>query len=236
MKNFIFILLIVTCMVEVGYSKDAYAKKVDSQKVAIVKAQIQIDNGDFIVAIAYLAEATQQHPNADMLFSLYGQALYENKEIIKAEIQFRQALSLNPLNTVAKSYIEVIRATTTATISENTTLFKAISFDIVGDLIVLALAFLCASILRRYIITLNAWRFSRKSKNSFIQGDYDDFSDLLEIQIANNAMKPLRNSVVFMLENKQPDEAINILSLYVNTENNFQILKRMILQNVERNN
>ncbi|MBL4940231.1 MAG: hypothetical protein JKY81_01060 [Colwellia sp.] len=235
MKNFISILLVVICTTSFSHSVEVLAAKIDSQKVAIVRAQIQIDNGEFIDAISYLAQATKQYPNTDVLFSLYGQALYENKQIIKAENKFRQALRINPLNTVAKSYIEVIRATNTASVSENTTQFKEISFDKIGDLVAMALAFLFASVLNRYLIKFSGWRFSRKSKLLFRQGDYDDFTDLLEIQIAHNALRPLRNSINFMLQHKNTEEAIHILSLYVNTEDNFQILKRMILQDVKKN-
>lgn len=232
MRSFIFILLSITFFF---HNISAIAQKIDSQKVSIVKAQIKIDNGEFSEAIIYLSKATEEHPTADVLFALYGQALYENKQIVKAEEQFRQALRINPLNTVAKNYVEVIRATNTATVSENSIQFKAISFDKIGDLIAMALAFLLASILNRYLIKFSDWRFIRKSKILFIQGHYDDFTDLLEIQIGNNALKPLRNSITFMLQHKESDEAINILSLYVNTEDNFQILKRMILQDVKKN-
>jgi len=206
----------------------------DSKKVAIVKAQMQVEAGEFKAAIKYLAKVTQSYPNVDVLFALYGQALYEHKDITNAEIQFRKALTINPLNAVAKSYIELIRATNNATVSEKAQQFEEISFDKIGDLVAMALAFLVASILNRYLLRFSAWRFSRKSKTLFIQGHYDDFTDLLEIQIANSALKPLRQSVNFMLQHKDPEEAIEILELYVNTEDNFQVLKRMILQDVKR--
>ncbi|PCI62797.1 MAG: hypothetical protein COB35_02550 [Gammaproteobacteria bacterium] len=206
----------------------------DSKKVAIVKAQMQVEAGEFTSAIKYLAKATAEHPNVDVLFALYGQALYEHKDISLAEVQFRQALKINPLNTVAKSYIELIRATQDATTSEKSKQFTDISFDKIGDLIAMALAFLVASIINRYLITLSAWRYSWKSKMLFLKGDFDDFTDLLEIQIANNSLKSLRHSLNFMLQHKSPEEVIEILELYVNTEDNFKILKRMIIQDAKR--
>lgn len=204
-----------------------------SKRVAIVKAQMQIEAGEYQAAIDFLTQATQEHPS-DVLYALYGQALYENKQIAEAEVKFRFALKINPLNNVARTYIERIRATNNAAVSEQTQLLEAISFDKIADLITMAFAFLLASVLNRYLIQLSQWRFSRKSKSLFIKGEYDDFTDLLEIQIANNTLKMLSRSLNFMLQHKSPDEAIEMLELYVNTEENLQILKRMILQNVKR--
>lgn len=207
----------------------------DSLKVAIVKAQINVEAGEFKKAETYLAKATMHYPKNDVLFALYGQALYESKQFKDAELKFRQALQINPLNSVAKSYIEVIRATNSATISENAKQFEEISFDKLGDLVAMAFAFLLASVMNRYLMRFTEWRFERKSKTLFLKGDYDDFADLLELQISNNSLKPLRHSLNFMLQHKSTDEAINILDLYVNTEDNFHVLKRMIQQDDKKN-
>ena len=69
-----------------------------SPKVAIVEAQILIESGEYEEAIRYLENATVQYPGNDMLLSLYGDALYENKQIAEAEVAFRRALEINPLN------------------------------------------------------------------------------------------------------------------------------------------
>jgi len=207
----------------------------DSLKVAIVKAQISVEAGEFKQAEKYLEQATLHYPDNDVLFALHGQALYESKQFSEAELQFRQALQINPLNSVAKSYIEVIRATNSATISEQAKQFEEISFDKLGDLIAMAFAFLLASVMNRYLMRFTEWRFERKSKTLFLKGDYDDFADLLELQISNNSLKPLRHSLNFMLQHKSTDEAINILDLYVNTEDNFHVLKRMIQQDAKKN-
>ncbi|SFB98675.1 tetratricopeptide repeat protein [Pseudoalteromonas denitrificans] len=208
----------------------------DSVKVAIVKAQINVEAGEFDKAKDYLAKATLEYPNNDVLFALYGQALYESKQFKEAELKFRYALQINPLNSVAKSYIEVIRETNTATISEKAKQFEDISFDKIGDLIAMAFAFLLASIMNTYLIRFSEWRFEKKSKSLFLKGDYDDFADLLELQIGSNSLKPLRHSLSFMLLHKSSEEALNILELYVNTDENFQVLKRMIKQDVKKSN
>ena len=81
-----------------------------SPKVAVVEAQILIDSGEYEEAIEYLETAIQWHPNNDMLLSLYGDALYENRQILEAEVAFRRALEINPLNALAARRIEVIRS------------------------------------------------------------------------------------------------------------------------------
>jgi len=216
------------------YSFNSFA--IDSLKVAIVKAQISVEAGEFKNAEEYLADVTLHYSDNDVLFALYGQALYESKQFKDAELKFRRALQINPLNSVAKSYIEVIRATNSATISEQAKQFEEISFDKLGDLVAMAFAFLLASVMNRYLMRFTEWRFERKSKTLFLKGDYDDFADLLELQISNNSLKPLRHSLNFMLQHKTTEEAVNILDLYVNTEDNFHVLKRMIQQDAKKNN
>jgi len=228
MKLFLYLVITLFC---INFKVFAF----DSLKVAIVKAQISVEAGEFKKAEKYLEQATLHYPDSDLLLVLYGQALYESNQFKAAELKFRLALQINPLNTQAKILIQEIRAINSAAISENAKQFEEISFDKLGDLIAMALAFLLASVMNRYLIRFTEWRFERKSKTLFLKGDYDDFADLLELQISNNSLKPLRHSLNFMLQHKSTDEAVNILDLYVNTEDNFHVLKRMIQQDAKKN-
>ena len=59
-------------------------------------------------------------------------------------------------------------------------------------------------------------------------GQYEGFADVLESQLVANDLRPLRESLSFMLENKSLEESTEILSLYVNSEQNLNTLLRMI--------
>ena len=75
----------------------AMAQELASPKVAIVEAQILIDKGEIVNAIELLKNANQQFPGNDILLILYGDALYENKQMALAEQAYMQALEINPL-------------------------------------------------------------------------------------------------------------------------------------------
>ena len=73
-----------------------------------------------------------------------------------------------------------------------------------------------------------------RSKRLFVVGQYDDFTDVLEIQLGENNLYPLRRSLDFMLAHKSPEESADILSRYVNREDNLNTLIRMIKLNEHR--
>ena len=196
--------------------------------MVIVKAQQMIESGQLQEAIDYLQGATLVHSNNDLILALYGQALYENKQIAEAEKYFMAALKVNPLNTVAKSYIEVIRETSAASISEELQQLQEVTWDKIGDLAVLAFAFMLGGTLNNLITKLSNWRFSRKSRRLFLQGYFEDFADVLEIQLATNELRPLRHSLIFMLKHKSVAESIGILEQHVNSTANLETLTRMI--------
>lgn len=205
----------------------------DKPRVVIVTAQQLIENGEFDQAKTYLIEALDNYPDNSVILALYGQALYENKEIEEAELQFMDALRIDPLNSLAKDYVEVIRATSSASVSEQTQLIEEVAWDKLGDLIVTACAFMLGSMLSSYVRQFSSWRFSVKSRRLFLKGDYNDFADLLEIQLTTNELKPLRQSLRFMLDHKSLEQVIEILNTHVNSEDNLRTFERMIRLNHE---
>jgi tetratricopeptide (TPR) repeat protein len=99
-----------------------------------VQAQRIIDEGEFQQAIEYIEQYLPQYPDSDPLLALYGEALYENKQISEAEEVFRRALEINPLNALAARRIEVIRAINDASVSEQAQQLEEITLDKVFDL------------------------------------------------------------------------------------------------------
>ena len=199
-----------------------------SPKVAIVEAQILIESGEYEEAIRYLENATVQYPGNDMLLSLYGDALYENKQIAEAEVAFRRALEINPLNALAARRIEVIRSIYDASVSEQAQQLEELTLDKLFDLIAMAMAFALGTVMSKYLRKFSDWNFMRRSRKLFLKGDYDDFVDLLEIQLSTNELKPLRRSIHFMQEQMSQDEIMTLLNRYVNTEDNLHTLTRMV--------
>ena len=210
----------------VGFQSPSIAQ--ERPRIIIVKAQQMIESGRLEEAIIYLEKARLAHANNDLILALYGQALYENKQISQAEMYFMAALKVNPLNTVAKSYIEVIRETSAASISEDLQQLEEVTWDKVGDLVVIAFAFMLGGTLNNLIKRISNSRFSLKSRRLFLKGYYEDFADVLEIQLSTNELRPLRHSLNFMLKHKSMDESIKILEHHVNSNSNLETLVRMI--------
>ncbi len=204
------------------------AQSAPSSKVAIVEAQLLLDSGEYSEAISYLESAIIDHPNNDILLSLYGDALYENKQIAEAEVAFRKALEINPLNALAARRIEVIRSISDASVSEKAQQLEELTLDKLFDLFAMALAFSLGTLMSRYIKKFGDWNFSRRSRRLFLNNDYDDFVDMLEIQLSTNELKPLRHSVEFMLQHMTVDEILTMLNRYVNTEEHLHTLTRMV--------
>lgn len=202
--------------------------EIPSAKVAFVEAQIMIDSGEHVAALAYLQKALKVYPNDDSLYVLYGDALFENKQITEAEEALRKALDINPLNNVATAKIALIREISNAAVSEKAQLYEELTLDKLFDLVAMALAFALGTLLSRYIRNISDWNFTLRSRKLFLKGDYDDFVDLLEIQISTNQLRPLRKSIDFMLSHMSTAESLTILNQYVNTEDNLNTLTRMV--------
>ena len=213
-------------------SRDERALK--SPRAAIVYGENLVEGGDFDEAIAFMDRATARYPTDDRLLTLYGQALYESRQIKEAEDVFMRAMRLNPLNTVAKNYVDVIRGIKVARDSEQAQMFESVAWDKAGDVIVLAMGFFLGSMLSGAVRSFNERRVLSRSKRLFLIGQYNDFADNLEMQLGDNNLRPLRRSLAFMLEHKSLDDSIDILNRYVNTEDNLHTLTRMIRMNEKR--
>jgi len=209
----------------------AQAKQVTTKTRAIVYSQQLIDAGELVIATEFLNRAVIKFPRNDNLWSLYGQALYESRQIDTAEDAFRKALRINPLNKMAKTYVEVIRETSIATTSLEAQVFESVVWDKLGDIVVLALGFFLGSLMSVYYRKFNERRFVLRSRQLFKVGEYEDYADMLEIQLAENNLRPLRRSLGFMLEHKSMEESAQILSEHVNSEENLNTLIRMIKLN-----
>lgn len=199
-----------------------------SVKEAIVEAQILIESGEHDQAISYLEGVLKNNPNNDTLLALYGDALYENKQITQAEVAFRRALEINPLNALAARRIEVIRSIYDASVSEQAQQLEELTLDKLFDLVTMAMAFALGTVMSRYMRKFGDWNFTRRSRRLFLKGDYDDFVDMLEIQLSTNELRPLRKSVAFMHQHMSTEEILSMLRRYVNTEDNLHTLTRMV--------
>jgi tetratricopeptide (TPR) repeat protein len=233
MMRLISIYLFLCCSIAFAQDLPSTPK---SPRQAIVVGQQLVDAGELETALPYLEQASQLFPENDTVWAMYGQALYEGKEIQKAENAFRRALVINPLNKVAKSYVEDIRETSAASVSLEYQQMQEVAFDKAGDILVLALGFLLASATGGILAKFASRRIVKKARRHFLDGQYDEFSDLLEIQLSKNELKALRASLEFMLENKDLDEAIDVLNTYVNDEGNLATFIRMIKLAAHRKN
>ncbi|GBL04478.1 TPR domain protein [Glaciecola sp. KUL10] len=187
-----------------------------------------IDAGEIDEAISFLEENILEYPNNAPLILHYGLALKEANRLAEAEVAFRKVLAINGTNPIAKNQIDMIRQFNNAAVSETAQQLENITIDKFFDLLTIAAAFALGTVFSTYIKRIEDWNFNRRSRKLFLQNRYDDFVDMLEIQISTNKLKPLRNSVTFMLTHKSEKDIIKVLDRYVNTEENFNTLVRMI--------
>jgi len=203
-------------------------KYLTSKRKAEVFATRVVDDGEFERAELFISQALKSYPRSDHLLTLYGQTLYESRDIEQAESYFMAALQVNPLNKVAKAYVEVIRETSEASTSQELQQFQEVLWDKVGDIVVFGLGFFFGSMMSGWAKRFLAWRFINNSRKTFLAGDFEDYADMLEIQLTTNELKPLRNSLNFMLEHRTLEQAIELLEQYVNNEDNLKTLTRML--------
>lgn len=227
-------LVLTLCFLSSLTFADEFSKYLKSQKRVVIQAQKFIEAGEFDQAEQLTSKAITLYPKDDMIYALRGEALYQAKNFEPAEAMFMQALNLNPLNAVAKGYIEEIRSTSELSESVLSQEWKSVARDKVGDFIVLVIGIWLGTTLNTIGARVARWRFRMHSKKLFLANDFDDFADLLEIQLASNELKPLRESMAFMLTHKTLSESIEILEEYVNSPDHLATFKRMLESDAKR--
>ena len=216
--------------------------EVKSLSGAVIRGDKFYEDGRYCEAIAYLTLATEKYEGVrgsersalSALYTSLGRSIFENPDmderirLNQAEIQFMRALRADVQNEVASDYIDAIRTIKELSISQGIAMFWEVFYDKAGDVAVFGLGFFFGSLLSGYATGFRERQFISKSRKMFMIGQYDDFADLLEIQLAENNLRPLRQSLNFMLQNKSLEESSEILSKYVNSEENLNTLLRMI--------
>ena len=212
---------------------DKYAS---SQNQAGVRADKYIGEGDYQTAIAIANRAIAQWPDKDIFYQFKGEALYKANDLEQAEVTLRKALQINPLNAVAKSYVEEIRTTNQAQTSEELAEWISIAKDKVGDFVVTFLALFAAFVVNSLIAPLTLRIKLNRARRSFEQGDYDEFTDLIEGLLDLENFGPIRSNFQFVLKHKSLEEAQEILNKYVNTLERLPTLLRILEREHERLN
>jgi tetratricopeptide (TPR) repeat protein len=216
--------------------RQRYEKFTVNKNMAVIVLQKETDAGNYPTAIAVGRLAVQKFPNDELLYTAYGRALLEALQLDEAELALRTALQLNPKNVEARKLIEEIRATAEAQTSEEMAEWISIAKDKVGDFIVTFLAlfaaFITSSLLSPVILSFKL----RRARKSFEQGNFDDFTDLIEGLLDEENFVPLRANFRFLLAQKSYPEAQRILNKYVNTLERLPTLLRILERENEKLN
>jgi tetratricopeptide (TPR) repeat protein len=200
----------------------------------VIQSQKSLDAGEYDSALKLLNLGIARNPNRDDLYALLGETLYKTNRLEEAEAALRQALRLNPLNQVAKNYIEEIRTTEQAQLSTEWQEWMGIFRDKVGDFIVTFLAFGCAFLAGSAIQPIKLRFRLHNARRLFDQGNYDEFLDLTEGLLDEERFAPLRSNFRFLLKQKEFDDAQNILSKHVNTPDRLPTLLRILERENEK--
>lgn len=203
--------------------------------IAIISIQKNMDVEYFTTAISIVDRALQKFPAKEEQFlTLKGEALYKNNELEAAEIEFRKALNIDPLNPVAKGYVAEIRSTRQAQTSEEWAEWVLIFKDKVGDFIVTFLALFAAFLVNSLMAPIGLRFKLRHARQSFEQGDYDEFTDLIEALLDQEKFTILRSNFRFVLSHKGYDDVKEILSRYVVTLERLPSLLRILEREHEK--
>ena len=200
----------------------------------VIQSQRSLDAGEYDSALKLLNLAITRNPNRADLYVLQGETLYKTNRLEEAETALRQALRLNPLDEVAKSYIEEIRTTEQAQLSTEWQEWMGIFRDKVGDFIVTFLAFGCAFLAGSAIEPIKLKFRLYNARKMFDQGNYDEFLDLTEGLLDEERFAPLRSNFRFLLRQKEFDDARHILSKHVNTPDRLPTLLRILERENEK--
>lgn len=210
---------------------DKYLGNSDS---VVVHSQKYLDAGEFDDALKLLDLGIAKFDDKDILYALKGETLYRDNRLAEAEPVLRHALLLNPLNEVAKKYIEEIRTTEQAQVSTEWQEWMGIFRDKVGDFIVTFLAFGCAFLAGSAIEPIKLKLKLHHARKLFDQGNYDEFLDLTESLLDDEMFAPLRSNFRFLLKQKDFEEAQYILNKHVNTPERLPTLLRILERENEK--
>lgn len=207
---------------------ERFEKFTKSSKMAIVVIQKENDAGNFETAIAVAEKAIEKFPDDEVLFTSYGRSLLEVFRLEESEQALRKALQINPKNLEARKLIEEIRATSQAQTSTEVAEWISIAKDKVGDFIVTFLALFAAFITNSLVSPIVLRIKLNRARKAVEQGNYDDFTDLLEGLLDEENFAPLRANFRFLLKEKSYEEAQDILNRYVNTLERLPTLLRIL--------
>ncbi|MBQ61123.1 MAG: hypothetical protein CMQ19_03510 [Gammaproteobacteria bacterium] len=206
-----------------------------SNVIAVVAIQKKIDIEDFATAIAIADIALGKFPEKEKHFlTLKGEALYKNNELETAEIEFRKALIIDPLNPVAKKYVAEIRSTLQAQTSEEWAEWVLIFKDKVGDFIVTFLALFAAFVVNSFVGPLMLQFKLNRARRSFERGNYNEFLDLSEGLLDQENFSTLRANFRFILDHIGYEDAREILNQYVVTLERLPSLLRILEREHEK--
>jgi len=213
----------------------ALSSVIRNDKLATIFVQKRIEVKDFDTAIEIIDRAAERYPaRRGDFFTLKGEALYKRNDLELAEIEFMQALQINPLNEVAKSYVREIRTTLEAQTSTALAEWIRIANDKTGDFVVTFLAlftaFLVNSLLSPLSMRFRLWR----ARSAFDAGNYDDFADAIERLLDQEDFKPLRQNLRILLGKRSYDDIKSIFEHHVMTQDRLPTLLRILQREHER--
>jgi tetratricopeptide (TPR) repeat protein len=211
------------------------SRVITNDKIVTVFVQKRIELRDFKTALLVLDQALPKFPKREAdFFTLKGEALYKMNELESAEAEFRAALLINPLNPVAKAYVNEIRTTLEAQTSTAWAEFISIAKDKFGDFVVTFLALLTAFIFNAAFSPL--WMRYRlfRARRAFVAGDYDDFADAIEALLDQEDFKPLRDNFRILLRSNTYASMKEIFEHHIMTADRLPTLLRILERENEK--
>ena len=187
----------------------------ESERQCGVKGQNLIDAGDYGQAIVLLGKGVEKFPSSDWLIGLYGEALYLGGYLEEGERQFRNALSMNKNNPLAKKYIEEIRKTQDLLEDREVVEWISIAKDKGADLLLLVIGVWIGTLLTLFSQKFMTWIKRTNFDKALRKGDYDSAIDIMETLVNQAKTREVRAHLKKMLLELSLEKTEKILEDHV---------------------
>lgn len=209
------LMLAVFQMPPLSAAETDFEKYLSSEKRCGIKGQNLIDAGNYEEAIALFGKGVEKFPTSDWLIGLYGEALYLGGRLEDGEIQFRQALSMNKNNPVAKKYIVEIRKTQDLLEDRDLAEWIGIAKDKGADLLLLVIGVWFGTLLTLFSGKFISWVKKSNFDKALRREDYDVATDMLETLMDESKKSELKAHLTKMLSELSLEKSEQILTGYV---------------------
>jgi len=217
------------------YADIGYEPFMGSETKCWAKGAELLDSGDIDEALKFLKNAVTEFNESEIIFSLYGEALFRSHKLSEAERQFRKVLDMNPYNDQAKQRIEDIRNTEKLLESREIANLKAFGKDVTSKILMVVVGVWFGSLLT--LLSEKIFNYFKRSnlQKALDKKHYNMVMDILEEQVAGNHKRELTTSISKLIKHfsqnqpvaepvKAMDKFVLCVKAFMNDKSNAELI------------